>query len=180
MATRKAQDNRTIDGDALMQRVVALCHERKAEDVVSLDCRGLVEYMDHLVICTGRSARQTRAIAEHVITQLKREEGVLPLSRAGLDAGSWVCVDLVDVVLHVFEPETRAHYDLELLWADAQHTAYESPRPAAGEVIDVDETDVDETDVDETDVDETDVDETDADVIEEDSIEETPAGETPA
>ncbi len=130
MATRKAEDDRTIDGDALLQRVVALCHERKAEDVVSLDVRGLVEYMDHLVICTGRSARQTRAIAEHVITQLKREDRVLPLSRAGLDAGSWVCIDFVDVVLHVFEPETRAHYDLELLWADAQRTDHASPRPA--------------------------------------------------
>jgi len=127
MATRKPKDDRTIDGDALMQRVVALCHERKAEDVVSLDVRELVEYMDHLVICTGRSARQTRAIAEHVITQLKREEGVLPLSRAGLDAGTWACVDLVDVVLHVFEPETRAHYDLELLWADAERSEYATP-----------------------------------------------------
>ena len=111
----------------LLKRVVELCHERKAEEVVSLDVRGLVEYMDDMVVATGRSPRQNRAIAEHVMTQLKREHRILPLSKAGMDGGSWICVDLVDVVLHVFEPETRAHYDLELLWADAVKTEYETP-----------------------------------------------------
>ncbi len=135
MGSRTPQDERTIDGDALMQRVVALCHENKAEDVVSLDVRELVDYMDHLVICTGRSARQNRAIAEHVITQLKRTEGVLPLSRAGLDAGSWVCIDLVDVVLHVFEPETRTHYDLELLWGESERTEHAAPVRAETEEV---------------------------------------------
>lgn len=127
MASRQPQDDRTIDGDALLARVVELCHERKAEDLVSLDVRELVDYMDHLVICTGRSARQNRAIAEHVMTQLKREHRVLPLSRAGLDAGSWVCIDFVDVVLHVFEPQTREHYDLELLWGEAARTEHAAP-----------------------------------------------------
>lgn len=133
MASRSIQDDRTLDGDQLLARVVELCLDRKAEDVVSLDVRELVDYMDHLVICTGRSARQNRAIAEHVMTQLKREDRVLPLSKAGLDAGSWVCIDFVDVVLHVFEPDTRAQYDLELLWGEAQRTAYEAPAAAEAE-----------------------------------------------
>ena len=134
MAARRPADDRTIDSEALLKRVVELCHERKAENVVALDVRELVEYMDYLVIATGRSPRQNRAVAEHVITQLKRESRVLPLSKAGLDAGTWVCVDLVDVILHVFEPETRAHYDLELLWGDAQRTEYATPQ--AREVVD--------------------------------------------
>ena len=135
MASRTIQDERTLDGDQLLARVVELCLERKAEDVVSLDVRELVDYMDHLVICTGRSARQNRAIAEHVMTQLKREDRVLPLSKAGLDAGSWVCIDFVDVVLHVFEPETRSQYDLELLWGEAGRTPYEAPATAEAEEI---------------------------------------------
>ncbi|MDF1703030.1 MAG: ribosome silencing factor [Planctomycetota bacterium] len=138
MGSRQAQDDRSIDGDGLLARVVELCHERKAEDLVSLDVRELVDYMDHLVICTGRSARQNRAIAEHVITQLKREHRVLPLSRAGLDAGSWVCVDFVDVVLHVFEPETRDHYDLELLWGEAARTEHEAPAGLESDASDPD------------------------------------------
>ncbi len=127
MTTRTVPDDREITAEALLQRVVELCQERKAEDVVVLDVRELVEYMDAMVICTGRSPRQNRAIAEHVMTQLKREHRVLPLSKAGHDAGAWICVDLVDVVLHVFEPEARAHYDLELLWADAERTEHETP-----------------------------------------------------
>ena len=134
MAARRPNDDRTIESDALLQRVVELCHERRAEDVVSLDVRGLVEYMDSLVIATGRSPRQNRAIAEHVMTQLKRESRVLPLSKAGLDAGSWICVDFVDVVLHVFEPEARAHYDLELLWGDAVRTEHPAPTRATAEL----------------------------------------------
>lgn len=124
MSSESAPAVRPLDSDALLQRVVELCAERKAEDVVVLDVRELVEYMDAMVIVTGRSPRQNRAIAEHVITRLKREHGVHALSRAGLEAGAWICLDLVDVVLHVFEPESRAHYDLELLWADAKRTEH--------------------------------------------------------
>lgn len=127
MTTRTVPDDRELTGAELIERVVALCHERKAEDVVVLDVRELVEYMDAMVICTGRSPRQNRAIAQHVMTQLKREHRILPLSKAGNDAGAWICVDFVDVVLHVFEPEARAHYDLELLWADSVRTEHEAP-----------------------------------------------------
>ncbi|MDJ0520548.1 MAG: ribosome silencing factor [Planctomycetota bacterium] len=127
MSSRTVPDDRELTSSELLQRVVELCHERKAEDVVVLDVRELVEYMDSMVVCTGRSPRQNRAIAEHVMTQLKREHRVLPLSKAGNDAGAWICVDFVDVVLHVFEPEARGHYDLELLWADAGRTEHAAP-----------------------------------------------------
>jgi len=134
MGNRHLTAEPIIPSAALLQRVIELCHERKAEDVVSLDVRGLVEYMDHMVIATGRSPRQNRAIGEHVMTQLKREHRILPLSKAGMDGGSWICVDLVDVVLHVFEPATREYYDLELLWADAKRTEHAAPAaPAASE-----------------------------------------------
>jgi ribosome-associated protein len=108
----------TLTSEALMQRVVALCREKRAEDVVVLDVRDLVDYMDYLLVASGRSDRQNRSIVENVVRGVKRD-GVRPLSQAGLEAGSWICLDLVDVVLHVFTPEKREHYDLELLWADA-------------------------------------------------------------
>jgi len=133
MGNRHLSAEPAISSADLLKRVVELCHERKAEDVVSLDVRGLVEYMDDMVVVTGRSPRQNRAIGEHVLTQLKREHRILPLSKAGMDGGSWICVDLVDVVLHVFDAETRAHYDLELLWADAVKTEYEAPEREDGD-----------------------------------------------
>ena len=135
MGNRHLTDEPILPSADLLRKVVELCLDRKGEDVVSIDVRELVEYMDHMVIVTGRSPRQNRAISEHVLTQLKREHGILPLSKSGMDGGSWICVDLVDVVLHVFEPEAREHYDLELLWADGEKTEYEN-RPADDEPAD--------------------------------------------
>jgi ribosome-associated protein len=117
---------RALGGDALLAFIVDALRERRAAEIVSLDVRELVEYMDHLVIATGRSRRQNKALAEHVLGRLKREHRVLPLSRSGMEEGSWVCLDFVDVVVHLFDAETRAHYDLELRWADAPKTEHAS------------------------------------------------------
>lgn len=102
----------------VLQRAAELCLEKRSDDIVALDVRSLVDYMDYLLIVTGRSGRQNRAIADNVIRALKKEDSP-PLSRSGVEVGSWICLDFVDVVVHIFDPETRAHYDLELLWADA-------------------------------------------------------------
>ena len=105
--------------EADLRKVATLCLEKRGEDLVALDVRPLVDYMDFLLLVTGRSARQTRAIADWVIQKMKRE-GHVPLSRSGMDIGSWICLDYVDFVVHIFDPETREHYDLELLWGDAE------------------------------------------------------------
>jgi ribosome-associated protein len=112
------KESQALDSETLMQKIVQLVREKRGEDVVALDVRGVVDYMDFLVLATARSERQNRAIAEHAVRSLKRE-GERALSNAGAEAGTWICVDFVDVVLHLFTPETRQHYDLELLWADA-------------------------------------------------------------
>jgi ribosome-associated protein len=117
------------DSLALARRVVALATERRAEDPVLLDVRSLVDYTDFFVLLTGRSLRQNQAIGEHVARSLKGE-GRRPLSKAGGETGSWICLDFADVVVHVFDPETRARYDLELLWADAPRAPVEEEAPA--------------------------------------------------
>jgi ribosome-associated protein len=119
----------SLTSEALLQRAAALCREKRGQDLVALDVRGLVDYMDFLLLCTGRSDRQNRAIAEHVIRGVK-QAGCIPLSRAGIEAGEWICIDLVDVVVHVFTPELRRHYDLELLWADAAPVHLVEPEAA--------------------------------------------------
>jgi ribosome-associated protein len=70
------------------------------------------------VICTGRNPRQTKAIWDEIHEVLKRENGVLPRSVDGAQEGNWVVADYLDVVLHVFTPDTRAYYKLEDLWGD--------------------------------------------------------------
>jgi len=118
--------------EASLRQVAAMCAEKRGTNIVALDVRGLVDYMDFLLIVTGRGPRQNRAIAEHVIIQMKREK-MLPLSRSGVEGGTWVCVDYVDFVVHIFDQETREHYDLELLWADAEPLELELPEPPPAE-----------------------------------------------
>ncbi len=102
-----------------LRKVATLSLEKRGENLVALDVRPLVDYMDFMLVVTGRSARQTRAIAQWIIQGMKRD-GHVPLSRSGMDIGSWICLDYVDFVVHIFDPETRDYYDLELLWGDAE------------------------------------------------------------
>ena len=92
--------------------------EKKAEDVVVLDLRGVSGYTDFLVIGSGGSDRQLEAIAESVEKELT-SHGHREIGSEGQRGGRWVLLDFGDVVVHVFHGEERAHYDLEGLWADA-------------------------------------------------------------
>ena len=74
-------------------------------------------YTDFFVLATGRNARQTKAIYDEVYAQLK-QQGVLPRAVDGVAEAEWIIADYLDVVLHVFTPDTRAFYRLEDLWGD--------------------------------------------------------------
>jgi ribosome-associated protein len=128
-------DPQAADADSLplARRIAALIRERRGSDLVLLDVRRLVDYTDFFLLASGQSARQNQAIAEHVVRTLKSDRRYA-ISKSGLDTGSWICLDMGDVVVHVFDPETRARYDLELLWADAPRVETEPPAavPAAG------------------------------------------------
>lgn len=78
--------------------------------------REVVEYTDWFVVMTGRNPRQVQAIAEEIALRLKREDGLSPLRTEGLREGEWVLLDFLDVVAHVFTPESRATYRLDELW----------------------------------------------------------------
>ena len=100
------------------RRTAALCEEKLATDVTILDMRAVCDFTDFFVIATGRNARQTKAIYDEVHATLKRTRGCLPRSSSGLPEASWIVADYLDVVLHVFTPETREFYRLEELWSD--------------------------------------------------------------
>lgn len=80
--------------------------------------RGVCDYTDFFVLATGANARQTKSIHDEVLGVLKREARLIPRSSSGLPEATWVVADYLDVVLHVFDPETRAFYRLEDLWDD--------------------------------------------------------------
>ena len=100
------------------RRIAALAQEKLAEDVVILDMRPVCVYTDFFVLATGRNARQTKAIFDEVYGQLKQEGKQLPRSVEGQNEAEWIIADYLDVVLHVFTPETRRYYRLEDLWGD--------------------------------------------------------------
>jgi ribosome-associated protein len=92
--------------------------DKKAEDVLLLDVRGLTSYADYFVVMTADSERQASAIADHVDDVLA-ESGNRKVGVEGQGTGQWVLLDFGDVVAHVFNRDARAFYDLEGLWADA-------------------------------------------------------------
>ena len=103
---------------------------KKAEDIVILDMRGLVDYTDYLVICTGRTPRQTKAIADEIRHVLKNEHGMSPRRVEGEKEGDWILLDAVDIVVHVFTPEARDFYRLDRLWREAPMERFGSTTPA--------------------------------------------------
>ena len=107
-----------VSAETLTYLVTDALEDRKAQRIAVLDVHELTDVTDVMVIACGRSTRQVRATAEHVIERSK-EAGCRPLGVEGLREGEWVLVDLSDVVLHVMTPETRETYQLEKLWGGA-------------------------------------------------------------
>lgn len=105
-----------------VRRAAELARELKARDVVGLDLRGISSATDFFLLASGRSDVQVRAIAEHVVEELKKE-GVRAEHVEGLQGGRWVLVDYIDFVVHVFHPQARDFYQLESLWGDAPRWA---------------------------------------------------------
>ena len=110
----------------MAQKVAAYAADKKAADIVELDLRGVVGYTDYFVICSGNTERQTKAIHDAIHEGMKKEHGVLPRRVEGLAEARWILMDYLDVVVHVFTPDTRAYYRLEQLWGEAPARAVEA------------------------------------------------------
>ncbi len=83
-----------------------------------LEIKGLTSIADYFVICSGESATQIKAIAEHIKETLKKI-GLKPRGVEGLGFARWVLMDYGDFIIHIFDEETRAYYELEKFWIDA-------------------------------------------------------------
>jgi ribosome-associated protein len=99
--------------------------DKKADELVIMDMRGISSFTDYFIICSGRSDRQVQGIADSVGTEMKKA-GIPPLGIEGFTEGKWVLLDYGDVVVHVFYAPIREFYDLERLWADAPRIELES------------------------------------------------------
>ena len=100
--------------NALLELAIEAVDELKGESVQVLDVAELTTIADHMVICSGRSARHVKRLGETVIAHAK-DAGIKPRVE-GLTQAEWVLIDLNGVVVHIMQPVTRAYYQLEKLW----------------------------------------------------------------
>ncbi|MBV8777932.1 MAG: ribosome silencing factor [Alphaproteobacteria bacterium] len=100
----------------LLGRIVQRLEDGKAEDIVTIDLAGKTLIADYMVIASGRSARQVTALTDHLLDMLPKK---FRASVEGKAQGDWVLIDAGDVIVHLFRPEIRAHYNLEKMWGSA-------------------------------------------------------------
>jgi ribosome-associated protein len=98
-----------------LETLLAIIDANHAVDVVVIDVKDQTSITDYMIVCSGRSSRQVRAIAENLMTEMK-QRGLSALGYHGLDEGEWALIDFADFVVHVMQPTTRDFYNLEDLW----------------------------------------------------------------
>ena len=108
------------------RRIAGIAQDKLAEDVVILDMRPVCVFTDFFVVCSGRNNRQVRSIWDEVREKMKHDVSILPRSVDGERESTWIVGDYLDVVLHVFTPDTRAYYRLEDLWGDVPSVEVEA------------------------------------------------------
>ena len=127
MNTYKAVPSQAVSHKELNQLIIDSIQDIKGQNIVKLDMRALDDApADFFIICQGESSTQINSIASNVQKRLKTELGATPTSVEGANSKHWVLVDYFSTVVHVFYPETRAFYELEELWGDADFTSYET------------------------------------------------------
>jgi ribosome-associated protein len=107
-----------MNPDQLAETIAAQAADKKAIDVVELDVRGIVGYTDFFLVCSGNTTRQVKAIHDCIHHALKDEHGILPRRVEGQTEATWILMDYLDVVVHIFTPEARDFYRLEQLWGE--------------------------------------------------------------
>lgn len=123
--------------DRMIKLVVDAMEDIKARDIVVFDVRKITPMFDRVIIASGDSTRQNKAIAANVREKAKAA-GITVVSSEGEENGEWVLVDLGDIVVHVMQPAVRTYYNLEEIWgtvpapAPRKRAARKSAGPAAG------------------------------------------------
>jgi ribosome-associated protein len=111
----KSPPKRPAAPTPLLESLETALADGRAEEVTRIDLAGKSAFADHMLIASGRSARQVAALADRVMTALG-ERGKKRAPVEGLKHGDWVLIDAGDIIVHIFRPEIRARYNLEKMW----------------------------------------------------------------
>jgi len=128
VSERKNAEIQATHARDLAGAIARALDDAKCEDIVALDVRGLSQITDYIVIGSGTSDRQLRTAAQKAEDAAKAL-GEKPFRHAVDMNATWVVIDFVNVVAHIFEPAARAHYDLEMLWGDADRIDWRGDGP---------------------------------------------------
>lgn len=115
-----------MNSKIVAEQIANLIFNKKGYDVKIIDLQKIASFADYFVICSADSDTQVRAIADEIDKKL-RDEGIKCWHKEGLTALSWVLMDYVDVVVHIFKKESREFYNIEKLWGDAPTYDVEDP-----------------------------------------------------
>ena len=108
-----------LDSKVTAKRIIELAQEKKGKQIVRMDISEISSFADYFVIITGESTTQIKAITDHIDNEL-RLQNVYPVSKEGYQNLRWVLMDYSDVIVHLFDHESREFYAIERLWADAK------------------------------------------------------------
>ena len=114
-----------IQGEELALACAQAADDIKAENIRVWDMRGLSNLTDYMIVCSGSSMPQLRAILRDVAGKVSDEYGVKPTMTEGNADTRWVVLDYIDVMVHVMDNELRDFYGLEELWKDAKEVAWQ-------------------------------------------------------
>jgi ribosome-associated protein len=121
-----SRQSRSLDRAVAAARVADL---NRGRDITILDLRELTPVFDYFVLVTGSSRRQLHAISEEIDRVLEKDFNDKRLGIEGYAESRWILLDFGDVVVHMFDEETRGYYDLEHLWAGSRRVPFDSAQP---------------------------------------------------
>ena len=103
-----------------VESIVNFIMEKKGEDIVVLDLRDISSVSDFFIITTGNSSVHVKAICDEIREKMKKNNRTIPWHVEGYEAQKWILIDYVDIVVHIFDSDTRLYYSIEKLWEDAK------------------------------------------------------------
>ena len=100
----------------ILNRIISLAEDKKAENIVAMNVSKITSLSEFFVICSAKNLIQVKAIADNIKDNIEEN----PWRTEGYENGTWIILDYVDIVVHIFFEETRHYYDLEKIWFDAK------------------------------------------------------------
>ena len=103
----------------LTKKIAKLILDKKGMEIKIINVSKLTSLTDYFIICTSDSGPQTKAITNHIVSNVHKEYNIKPVHSEGIESFEWVLLDYINIVVNIFNKEKREYYNIERLWGDA-------------------------------------------------------------